>query len=66
VENLKRAADIIVDENLKLALVGVGGVSSDEDVQHFFEAGAGAVLMGSSPMYMPDLAAEMKLRHPDW
>jgi dihydroorotate dehydrogenase len=44
----------------------VGGVSSDEDVQHFFEAGAGAVLMGSSPMYMPDLAAEMKLRHPDW
>lgn len=66
VDNLKRAAEIIDSENFKLTLVGVGGVSSDDDVQRFFAAGAAAVLMGSSPMYMPDLAAEMKLRHPDW
>ena len=66
VENLKYAGDIVAAENLKLALVGVGGVSSDEDVQRFFDAGAAAVLMGSSPMYMPDIAAGMKLRHPDW
>jgi dihydroorotate dehydrogenase len=66
VENLKHAADIVAAENLKLALVGVGGVSSDEDVQRFFDAGAAAVLMGSSPMYLPDIGAEMKLRHPDW
>jgi dihydroorotate dehydrogenase len=66
VENMKLAAEIIAAENFKLTLVGVGGVSSDEDVRRFFDAGASAVLMGSSPMYMPDLAAEMKLRHPDW
>lgn len=66
VENLKRAAEIIAAEDLKLTLVGVGGVSSDEDVRRFFDAGASAVLMGSAPMYMPDLAAEMKLRHPEW
>ena len=66
VESVKLAAEIIRTENLKLTLVGVGGVSSDEDVQGFFDAGAAAVLMGSSPMYMPDIAAELKTRHPDW
>jgi dihydroorotate dehydrogenase (NAD+) catalytic subunit len=66
VEGLKCAADIIRDDSLNLTLVGVGGVAADEDVQDFFDAGAAAVLMGSSPMYMPDLAAEMKTRHPDW
>jgi len=66
VETLRRAARIISEQNFKLALVGVGGVSSDEDVHRFFDAGAAAVLMGSAPMYLPNLAAEMKLRHPDW
>lgn len=66
VESVRRAAQIIREDNLKLTLVGVGGVSSDQDVQDFFDAGAAAVLMGSSPMYMPDIAAEMKTRHPDW
>lgn len=66
VESVKRAAEIIRTDNLKLTLVAVGGVSSDEDVQGFFDAGAAAVLMGSSPMYMPDIAAELKTRHPDW
>jgi dihydroorotate dehydrogenase (NAD+) catalytic subunit len=66
VDNVRRATDIIAAENLKLTMVGVGGVSGDDDVQRFFDAGAAAVLMGSSPMYLPDLAAEMKSRHPDW
>jgi dihydroorotate dehydrogenase len=66
VENVKRAAEIIRGENLKLTLVGVGGVATEMDVQDFFEAGAEAVLLGSSPMYMPDIAAEMKAKHPNW
>lgn len=66
VEALKRAAEVISSDNLKLALVAVGGVSSDADVQRYFDAGAAAVLMGSAPMYMPNLAAEMKIRHPEW
>jgi len=32
----------------------------------FFRAGADAVLMGSSPMYLPDLAVEAKAQHPEW
>lgn len=66
VESVKRAAEIIRADNLKLTLVGVGGVATEQDVQDFFDAGAAAVLMGSSPMYMPDIAAEMKARHPEW
>jgi dihydroorotate dehydrogenase (NAD+) catalytic subunit len=66
VDGVKRAADIIRETDLNLTVVGVGGVSTDQDVQDFFDAGAAAVLMGSSPMYMPDLAAEMKARHPEW
>jgi dihydroorotate dehydrogenase (NAD+) catalytic subunit len=66
VEGVKRAAQTIRDDKLKLTIVGVGGVSSDQDAQDFFDAGAAAVLMGSSPMYMPEIAAEMKARHPDW
>jgi dihydroorotate dehydrogenase (NAD+) catalytic subunit len=66
VESVKRAADIIGEDNLKLSLAAVGGVATDQDVQDFFDAGAAAVLMGSSPMYLPDLAAEMKARHQDW
>jgi len=66
VESVKRAAEIIGENNLKLSLAGVGGVATDQDVQDFFDAGAAAVLMGSSPMYMPNLAAEMKARHPEW
>ena len=66
VESVRLAAETIKSENLKLSVVGVGGVSSDKDVSDFFEAGAAAVLMGSSPMYMPDIAAELKSRHPDW
>jgi dihydroorotate dehydrogenase (NAD+) catalytic subunit len=66
VQGVRRVAEAIQADNLKLAVVGVGGASTDDDVQDFFDAGAAAVLMGSAPMYMPDLAAEMKTRHPDW
>ena len=45
---------------LPLALAAVGGVSSAQDYQGFINAGADAVLCGSSPMYLPDLASEIK------
>lgn len=57
---VREAKDTINAEGLNLALVAVGGVSSVADYQDFIEAGADAVLCGSSPMYLPDLAAEIK------
>ncbi len=57
---LSEARTAIEEENLDLALAAVGGVSSVADYQDFIEAGADAVLCGSSPMYLPDLAAEIK------
>ena len=56
-----REAKVAIEaEGLNLALAAVGGVSSVADYQDFIEAGADAVLCGSSPMYLPDLAAEIK------
>ena len=57
---VREAKAAINAEGLNLALAAVGGVSSVADYQDFIEAGADAVLCGSSPMYLPDLAAEIK------
>ena len=57
---VRGAKAAIEAEGLNLALAAVGGVSSVADYQDFIEAGADAVLCGSSPMYLPDLAAEIK------
>ena len=51
---------VIESENLSLSLAAVGGVSSLADYNEFIEAGADAVMCGSSPMYLPDLAIEIK------
>jgi dihydroorotate dehydrogenase (NAD+) catalytic subunit len=66
VEAVREAVRISSEEKLSLSIVAVGGASRVADVADFFEAGAAAVLMGSSPMYLPGLAAEAKQRHPDW
>ena len=66
VDAVRDAVEIVRSENLKLEIIGVGGVSNEGDAHDFFDAGAAAVLMGSSPMYMPDIAAELKARHPEW
>jgi len=66
VENVREAAAIVKADGLRLTIVAVGGVSRAQDVQDFFDAGAEAVLMGSSPMYLPNLAAEIKQAHPEW
>lgn len=57
---VREARAVIDAEQLPLALAAVGGVSSLADYTDFMEAGADAVLCGSSPMYLPDLACEIK------
>ena len=57
---VREARAVIESENLSLSLAAVGGVSSVADYNEFIEAGADAVLCGSSPMYLPDLAVEIK------
>jgi hypothetical protein len=49
-----------------MALAAVGGASTLEDIADIFRAGADAVLCGSSPMYLPDLAIYAKRQHPEW
>jgi dihydroorotate dehydrogenase len=56
----------IAAEGLKLEVAAVGGVSTPKDMEDFFAAGANAVLCGSSPMYVPNLAIDCKRLHPEW
>lgn len=66
VENVRQAVQFIRDDKLSLRVAAVGGVSSVPDMADFFDAGADAVLLGSSPMYLPDLAVEAKRAEPGW
>jgi dihydroorotate dehydrogenase (NAD+) catalytic subunit len=66
VDNVALAASTVRDERLGLAIAAVGGVSQPSDAADFFDAGADAVMLGSSPMYLPDLAADLKITRPDW
>lgn len=60
VTNVRTASNLVQEKRLDLALAAVGGVSSAKDMNDFREAGADAALLGSSPMYMPDIATEIK------
>jgi dihydroorotate dehydrogenase len=64
--NTRQAMEIIRKQNLPLAVIANGGASTHNDIADFFSAGASAVLFGSSPMYLPNLAAEAKRLHPEW
>lgn len=66
VEAVRRAARVIDRDKLTLEIAAVGGVACEEDVERYFEAGAQAVMMGSSPMYLPNLARELKAHRPEW
>lgn len=65
-DNVAIAASIVREENLDLALAAVGGVSQPQDAADFFDAGADAVMLGSSPMYQPDLAIDLKKANTGW
>jgi len=41
-------------------------VASVADAADFFDAGADAVLCGSSPAWLPYLAIQIKEARPDW
>jgi dihydroorotate dehydrogenase len=63
---VQSAVECVRQEKLGLEIIAVGGVSKTADVADFFGAGAAAVLMGSAPMYLPQIAAEAKQLHPEW
>ena len=66
VEAVRRMKESILLQGLDLAVAGVGGVASVADAADFFDAGADAVLCGSSPAWLPDLAIQIKEARPDW
>jgi len=66
VDNVAFATSIIREEQFDLAIAAVGGVSHPQDAEDFFAAGADAVMLGSSPMYLPDLAVQLKSANPGW
>lgn len=66
VANVREAALIREEHDLELVILAVGGVSACSDMQDFYQAGADAVMLGSSPMYLPQLASEAKGLHPEW
>jgi len=65
-ENVRTALDIVSKDGLSLKVVAVGGVSSIDDAEPYFDAGAAAVMMGSAPMFDPTLAVSFKENRPDW
>ena len=66
VKSVRKTAEIIEREGLRLQVAAVGGAATADDVARYFDAGADAVMMGSAPMYLPDLAAELKGARPDF
>ena len=66
VESVCQTAAIIVRDRLDLRIAAVGGAASRDDIARYFAAGADAVMMGSAPMYLPGLAAELKREEPEW
>jgi dihydroorotate dehydrogenase (NAD+) catalytic subunit len=65
-DSVVQARRTVDEADLNLAILAVGGASLVEDIETFFKAGANAVMLGSSPMYHPRLAAESKAHCPDW
>jgi len=66
VKSVRKTADMIERDGLRLQVAAVGGAATADDVARYFDAGADAVMMGSAPMYLPDLAAELKGTRPDF
>ena len=55
VSSVRRTSACIQRHRHSLEIAAVGGVSSPDDVKDFLAAGANVVMLGSSPMYVPDL-----------
>lgn len=66
VQLVRTVAELISEHKLPLSVAAVGGASTTDDIEDFFAAGAQAVLFGSSPMYLPNLAIAAKQKNPLW
>ena len=66
VRAVSEAKQMVADQALDLSILAVGGASLPKDIDDFFKVGADAVMMGSSPMYLPDLAVEAKSFCTEW
>ena len=66
VQLVRSVRECIATDRLELCIAAVGGASTVGDCDDFFSAGADAVLFGSAPMYVPNLAMEAKRAHPEW
>lgn len=60
VDSVSQARSIISTDGLDLEIAAVGGVSTCDDMDRFLSAGADAILLGSSPMYLPNIAMELR------
>jgi dihydroorotate dehydrogenase len=63
---VRAVRECIQTDALALEIAAVGGASTVGDFTDFFAAGADAVLCGSAPMYLPNLAIDIKRAHPEW
>ncbi len=66
VASVEAARGAVAEHDLNLEILAVGGVSRKSDMADFFDAGADAVMLGSSPMYLPHFAVDAKRERPEW
>ena len=66
IASVSAARDRVQKGQLNLSILGVGGASTVGDVDEFFRSGADGVMFGSSPMYLPTLARDVKIHCEQW
>jgi len=64
IDQTRMVAGIVRASQLDLQLIGVGGVSSQEDVQAYLAAGAHAVHIATAAMVNPELGLEIRRQWP--
>ena len=63
---VRRAINIVDRKNLSLKIIANGGIVSPETAKPFFDCGAYAVTSASGAIFDPQLALNIKNRHPEW
>ncbi|QDT32176.1 beta/alpha barrel domain-containing protein [Thalassoglobus polymorphus] len=53
IEQVRRCREIVEANNLKLDIIGVGGIKTADDVQRYLDAGANSVQLATSAMIDP-------------
>jgi dihydroorotate dehydrogenase len=60
IRQVSRFAKVIHDQRLRAKLIGVGGISTAEDVRSYIDAGAHACHLATSPMVNPMAGLEIR------